>query len=217
MTKSLDRLSANRLIVIGAGASGLMAAGRAAEMGAEVLLLEKMEKPGKKILWSGKTRCNLTNIKSQAEFIAMYGSNGRFLYSAFNCFFRDDLLALLKLYGVDTKVERGGRIFPTSDRASDVVAALRYYASDHGVKMETGSRVTGLEIGDGSLKGVRLENGIKYGGAVILATGGASCPSTGSTGDGFRMAEEAGHSIVGIRPALVPLIVNEVQLASGMQ
>lgn len=217
MTKSMDRFSANRLIVIGAGASGLMAAGRAAEMGADVLLLEKMEKPGKKILLSGKTRCNLTNIKPQSEFIAMYGSNGRFLHGAFDRFFRDDLLALLKRYGVDAKVERGGRIFPISDKASDVVAALRRYANEHGVKMETGSRVTGVDIGDGSVQCVRLENGKEYGRAVILATGGASWPSTGSTGDGFRMAEEAGHTIVDIRPALVPLIVKEVQLASSMQ
>ncbi|MCX5826324.1 MAG: NAD(P)/FAD-dependent oxidoreductase, partial [Deltaproteobacteria bacterium] len=110
-----------RVIVVGAGAGGMMAAGRAAEMGAKVLLLENTDGPGKKILVSGKSRCNLTNARDLKDFFAMYGPNGPFLHGAFHRFFRDDLLAFLSLYGVETKVERGGRIFPLSNDAADVV------------------------------------------------------------------------------------------------
>jgi predicted Rossmann fold flavoprotein len=126
-----------QLVVIGAGASGMMAAGRAAELGANVLLLEKTERLGKKILISGKKRCNLTNTKEVDHFIAMYGPNGRFLYSVFKGYFQDDLLAFLRHYGVETKVERGGRIFPTSDDAFDVVKALEHYLADNGVQIQT--------------------------------------------------------------------------------
>ena len=116
-----------RVIVIGAGASGMMAAGRAAELGAEVLLLEKMKRPGKKILISGQTRCNLTNTRGFDDFISMYGPNGRFLHNAFHRYFRDDLLSFLKRYGVETRAEPDGRIFPISDDASDVVKAFQRY------------------------------------------------------------------------------------------
>ena len=126
-----------RVIVVGAGAGGLMAAGRAAERGAKVLLLEKTDGPGKKILISGKSRCNLTNARDLDDFISMYGPNGRFLHSAFRRFFRDDLLAFLGRYGVETKVERGGRIFPVSDDAADVVRAFRRYLKDHLVDLLT--------------------------------------------------------------------------------
>ena len=115
------------VIVIGAGASGMMAAGRAAETGASVLLLEKTDQPGKKILISGKTRCNLTNSKELDEFITMYGMNGNFLYRALNHYFRSELLEFLSRYGVETKTERGGRIFPVSDNAEDVVKAFKRY------------------------------------------------------------------------------------------
>ncbi|MFH0914454.1 MAG: FAD-dependent oxidoreductase, partial [Chloroflexota bacterium] len=130
-----------RVIVVGAGASGMLAAGRASEMGAEVLLLEKMERPGQKLLISGKTRGNLTNTKELDQFIAMYGENGTFLYRAFHRFFREDLLALLGRYGVETKVEPGGRVFPASDDARDVVRALERYLADNGVTLLTRSRV----------------------------------------------------------------------------
>ena len=118
------------MIVVGAGAGGMMAAGRAAERGAKVLLLEKTDGPGKKILISGKSRCNLTNARDLDDFISMYGPNGRFLHGAFRRFFREDLLAFLGRYGVETKVERGGRIFPVSDDAADVVKAFRRYLKD---------------------------------------------------------------------------------------
>jgi len=233
------------VIVIGAGAGGMMAAGRAAERGNKVALLEKTGQLGQKILISGKTRCNLTNSRPLEEFIAMYGSNGRFLYSGFHRFFRDDLLALMRRYGVETKVERGGRIFPAGDDAREVVAALRRYLDEYHVEIRTGIQVTHIMVEGDQITGVRFR---EMGGAppafsgkhpnndilvtmegeggkgkflradaVILATGGATWPRTGSTGDGYRLAAGIGHTIVPLRPALVPLIVEEIALAKSMQ
>ncbi|MBU2261026.1 MAG: aminoacetone oxidase family FAD-binding enzyme, partial [Proteobacteria bacterium] len=206
-----------RVIIVGAGAGGMMAAGRAAEMGEKVLLLEKTDGPGKKLLVSGKGRCNLTNTLELAAFIAMYGPNGRFLHSAFRRFFRDDLLAFLRRYGVETKVERGGRVFPVSDTAADVVAAFRRYLSEQGVELRAGARATGIAVRDGRVEGVRMEKGFLPARAVVLATGGATWPATGSSGDGYRMAAALGHVVTRLRPALVPLVVSEVGLAKAMQ
>ncbi len=211
------REDARRVIVIGAGAGGMMAAGRAAERGVKVLLIEHMEEPGKKILISGKSRCNLTNAREIDLFIGMYGPNGRFLHGAFRRYFRDDLLAFLSSYGIETKVERGGRIFPVSDDAADVVKAFRQYLADHGVDLRTGVRATGIAIRDGRVEGVRTENGLLPARAVILATGGVTWPATGSTGDGYRMAASLGHTVTKLRPALVPLVVTEVERAKSMQ
>ncbi|MBI3930680.1 MAG: NAD(P)/FAD-dependent oxidoreductase [Chloroflexi bacterium] len=210
-------MTTKQVIVIGAGASGMMAAGRAAESGANVLLLEKTERPGKKILISGKTRCNLTNAREWDDFIAMYGSNGRFLYSAFKHYFRDDLLAFLRHYGVETKIERGGRIFPASDDARDIVKAFEHYLADNGVQRQTRVPVTDIVVDRGRVVGVQTESKAYPAAAVILAAGGASFPGTGSTGDGYRLAAAAGHTIVTLRPALVPLVVHEVQRAQSMQ
>ena len=206
-----------QVIVIGAGASGMMAAGRAAELGANVLLLEKTERPGKKILISGKTRCNLTNTRELDDFIAMYGSNGRFLYSVFKHYFRDDLLAFLRRYGVETKTERGGRIFPASDDARDIVKAFEHYLADNGVQMQTRVQVTDILVDKGRVVGVQTKPKTYPAAAVILATGGASYPGTGSTGDGYRMAAAVGHTITKLRPALVPLVVFETERAKSMQ
>lgn len=206
-----------QVIVIGAGASGMMAAGRAAELGTEVLLLEKMKRPGKKILISGQTRCNLSNSRELDDFIAMYGSNGRFLRNVFHRYFRDDLLAFMRRYNVESKTEPDGRIFPASDDARDVVKAFKQYLADHDVQMRTGIRATAIQVERKRIKGVQTEQGVCPAAAVILATGGASYPGTGSTGDGYRMAAAAGHTITRLRPALVPLAVHEVQLARSMQ
>ncbi len=214
---SLAIMTSNHVIVIGAGASGMMAAGRAAELGADVLLLEKTERPGKKLLISGKTRCNLTNLKELDDFIAMYGSNGRFLYSAFHRYFRDDLLEFLRRYGVETKVERGGRVFPTSDDARKVVQAFERHLANGGAKLLTGTKVTNLQLDKGRVIGVQTEQGTYLAKAVVMATGGASFPKTGSTGDGYRMAAEVGHTIIRLRPSLVPLVVHEAQRARSMQ
>ena len=210
-------MDSNQIIVIGAGAGGLLAAGRAAEAGAKVLLLEKNTSPGNKILISGKTRCNITNARELEEFIPMFGSNGRFLYNAFGRYFRDELLALLKRYGVETKTERGGRVFPVSDNAADVVDALIKYAANHNVSLQTGIRAVGIVTEEGKITGVKSETKFYPGRAVIIATGGASFPATGSTGDGYRLAAALNHTIVPLRPALVPLVVEEIELAKSMQ
>ena len=194
-----------------------MAAGRAAESGAEVLLLEKMKRPGRKLLISGQTRCNLTNAKQLDDFTSMYGPNGRFLRNVFHRYFRDDFLAFLRRYGVETKAEPDGRIFPASDKAQDVVNAFQRYLADYGVQMRTGVRATGIQVEKNCVISVKTEQGEYPAAAVILATGGASYPGTGSTGDGYHMAEAVGHTTTRLRPALVPLLVQEVQLAKSMQ
>jgi predicted flavoprotein YhiN len=210
-------MTAKRIIVIGAGAGGMMAAGRAAELGAPVLLLEKTDGPAKKLLISGKTRCNVTNSREIDEFISMYGTNGRFLYRAFHRFFRDDLLQFLKRYGVTTKTEDNGHIFPASDDARDVVRALRKYMDEGGVELRTNAKVTAINVDGGRVTSVQTEKETFPASAVILATGGSSYPGTGSSGDGYRMAAALGHTIVKIRPALVPLAVREAELAKSMQ
>ena len=210
-------MTAKRVVVIGAGAGGMMAAGRAAELGAPVLLLEKTDGPAKKLLISGKTRCNVTNSRSLDEFIAMYGTNGRFLYRAFHRFFRDDLLQFLKRYGVATKTEDDGRIFPASDDARDVVRAFRRYMDEHGVDLRTNTKVTAINVDSGRIASVQTEKEPFPASAVILATGGSSYPGTGSSGDGYRMAAALGHTITRLRPALVPLVVREAALAKSMQ
>jgi predicted flavoprotein YhiN len=207
----------NSVIVIGGGAGGMMAAGKAAETGAHVILLEKTRQLGQKILISGKTRCNLTNASDLDAFISMYGQNGRFLYRAFQHFFREDLVTLLKHYGLETKIERGGRIFPASDNAADVVAAFRKYLTDKGVQIKTHARVTAIQVGNRQVTGVQTEEGNYQAAAVILATGGKTYPATGSSGDGYTMAAALGHTIIKLRPALVPLVVREITLAKSMQ
>ncbi len=205
------------IIVIGAGAAGLMAAGRAAECGARVVLLEKMDQAGKKILISGKTRCNLTNTAEMADFILAFGPNGRFLYSVFNRFFRDDLLAFMEKHGVETKSERGGRVFPASDKASDVVEAFKCYLADNRVRLVTRTKVNAILTENNQITGVKTDRGDWTCRSVILATGGSSWPVTGSTGDGYHMAEALGHIVIKLRPALVPLVVEEIELAKSMQ
>ena len=195
----------------------MMAAGRAAEMGAHVILLERTGKLGQKILVSGKTRCNLTNARELDHFISMYGSNGRFLYGAFNHFFREDLVSFLSRYGVETKTERGGRVFPVSDRAEDVVSAFQKYLIDHGVEICRHSRVIGIETCNKEVTGVVTAGGKRRASAVIIAAGGLTYPATGSTGDGYTMASALGHTIINLRPALVPLVVEEIPHAKSMQ
>lgn len=194
-----------------------MAAGRAAQLGSSVLLLEKTDSCGKKILVSGKTRCNLTNSAELKDFISMYGDNGRFLFSAFHNFFRPELLDFLNNHGLATKVERGGRIFPVSDDAHDVVHVFKKYLTVNKVQIKLNTKVTGITIKDNTVCGVRTPDGNYRSTAVILATGGATWPSTGSTGDGYKISAAIGHKIVKLKPALVPLIVKEQKLAQSMQ
>jgi predicted flavoprotein YhiN len=209
-------MNKRQLIVIGGGASGLMAAGRAAEAGAEVLLLEKTPRPGNKIRLSGQGRCNLSHSGSVADFIPR-NNDGRFLYHAFSRFFRDDLTALLARYGLKTITEADGRIFPTSEDARDVAVALERYAADSGAAIQTDTEVQKIIVEGGRASGVLTADGPLYADAVILAAGGASYPATGSSGDGCRLAQATGHAIVPLRPALVPLRVTEKEMVKEMQ
>lgn len=205
------------IIVVGGGASGLMAAGRAAECGAKVLLIEKTDGCGKKILVSGKTRCNLTNSADLKNFVSMYGNNGRFLFSAFHNFFRPELLDFLNRYGLATKLERGGRIFPVSDNAHDVLRVFKKYLSVNNVQIKLNTKVNSITIKDYTACGVKTEHGNYHCKAVILATGGTTWPSTGSTGDGYKISSALRHTVIKPKPALVPLIVREQKLAKSMQ
>jgi len=194
------------VIVVGAGAAGLMAAGQAALKGAEVLLLEKKERPGRKIAISGKGRCNLTNAENVSDFIENYPGNGRFLHGILREFDNHKLCEFFAQYGVETKIERGGRVFPVSDDAEQIVDALLKYIMNAGVELATRRTVEELVIEEGEIKGVRLQNGeFLEGKAVIVCTGGASYPATGSTGDGYKMAQKSGHKVISPRPSLVPL------------
>ncbi len=199
----------SRVLVIGGGAAGLLAAGTAAMYGAQVTVVERNARPARKVMITGKGRCNVTNACDLQEMIANVPSNGRFLYSALSAFDAEDIRALLLQYGVETKVERGNRVFPVSDKAVDVVDALVRYAKTNGVSFVC-ERAMDLVIENGKCVGVVCESGaVLSADAVILCTGGCSYPRTGSTGDGYRMAQSAGHSIVPISPSLVPLVTRE--------
>lgn len=203
-----------RVIVVGGGAAGLMAAGQAAAAGASVLLLERTARLGAKLRITGKGRCNLTNTSPLEEFLEHFAfldhdpSSRSFLRNAFARFFAPELVAFFQELGVPTVVERGGRIFPASEDAHQVAEALVRFVRSQGVEIRLRSRVAHLIQEGNQLSGVALERGeLIRAGAVIIATGGASYPKTGSTGDGYRLAQEAGHRIIPIRPALVPLII----------
>ncbi len=184
----------------------MMAAITAARAGADVLLLEPNEKVGRKLYITGKGRCNVTNNCEKQELMASIPRNGKFLYSAFDRFGPADAMSFFESLGVPLKTERGNRVFPVSDKAADIVDALFLELRRQRVEMRR-DRVIGLTVQDGVLIGVRTENSGELKGckAFILATGGASYPRTGSTGDGYRLAESAGHTIVPIRGSLVPL------------
>jgi hypothetical protein len=205
-----------QLVVIGAGAGGMMAAGRAAELGAEVLLLEKTERPGKKILLSGNGRCNLSNTCDRETFIMQYGPNGVFLYDVFSRFFRDELISFLHQYGVETVIKYGTKIYPASENAREIVRVFMSYLEDNHVTLKLNTGVNHILVEDNRVVGVQTITDVYPCSTVILATGGTSHPQTGSTGDGYRIAKELGHTIKKIRPGLVPLVVEEVELAKSM-
>lgn len=192
------------LVVIGGGAAGMMAAVSAAERGARVTLLEPNERLGKKLNITGKGRCNVTNNADVQTLLANVPRNGKFLYSAFSRFDGRDAMAFFASIGVPLKTERGNRVFPVSDRAFDVSAALERRLKALKVSLVR-DRATELEITSGAVTGVRGERGTYPAGAVVLATGGVSYPATGSTGEGHRMAREAGHTVTDLQGSLVPL------------
>ena len=198
-----------RVIVVGGGAAGLMAAGQAATMGAAVLVLEKMPRPGLKLRITGKGRCNLTNIVPLPEFIEHFGASGKFLRQAFSQFFSEDLIDFFKELGVETVIERGGRVFPASNQADEVIGALSNWVTGQ-AKIRTNCAVKKLLIEKGEVVGVTAKTKSSdledfRADRVIIATGGKSYPGTGSTGDGYELAKSVGHTIVPPRPALVPL------------
>lgn len=198
-------MTQRRVIIIGGGPAGLMAAGQAAMAGADTLLLEKKPRPGIKLRITGKGRCNLTNIAPLNDFIDHFGKNGRFLRQAFNKFFSAELVAFLGEMGVDVITERGGRVFPADEDAASVAEGLIGWVRRQGAAIKTNSPVDQLLTADNHILGVRAGGGEMTADAIILATGGASYPATGSTGDGYLLAAAVGHTIVPARPALVPL------------
>ena len=197
-----------KIVVIGGGAAGIMAAIQAAEVGTSVTLFEKMPRVGRKLAITGKGRCNLTNTADNAEIIKNI-SNGKFLFSALKNFSSVDTVNFFESLGVVTKIERGGRIFPVSDDASEVIDALLKKMAILGVEVKTNSPVTEIIAENKKIRGVQVNGKIFECDAVILATGGASYPATGSTGDGFKFAKRLGHTVTEILPALVPLEVEE--------
>lgn len=193
------------VIVIGAGPAGLVAAGRAAEKGNKVLVLEKMEREGRKLLITGKGRCNITNSAPIGEFITHVFPNGKFLRNSFSKYFSKDIIELLTKYGVDTTLERGGRYFPTSNKSADVLTALLKWVKDKGVVIKCSSRVDKILEDENKVTGVRVNGNEIYSENIIIATGGKSYPATGSNGDGYELAKQLGHTVDNVRPALVPL------------
>ena len=197
-----------KVIVIGAGPAGMMAAGAAAENGADVILFEKNKTVGRKLAITGKGRCNITNFCDTNEFIAHVTANPRFMYSAINAFSCYDTVAFFEERGLRTKVERGNRVFPVSDKAGDVVDCLYDYLTENRVQI-LNSRVEGLLLSEGAVRGVRLSDREVFADAVVVTCGGLSYPATGSTGDGYTFAKAAGHTITPLLPSLVPLVCGD--------
>lgn len=199
-----------KVLVVGGGAAGLLAAAAAAQSGAEVTVAERNERPARKVMITGKGRCNVTNCCTMLnELVAAVPENGRFLNGAFSRFMPSDTMELFESLGVELKVERGNRVFPVSDKAVDIVDALVKNAIESGAKI-IHERVTELIIENKEILGARFESGKEFlCGSVIVATGGVSYPLTGSTGDGYDFAKKAGHNIVELSPSLVPLVCHE--------
>ncbi|MBE6729062.1 MAG: NAD(P)/FAD-dependent oxidoreductase [Ruminococcaceae bacterium] len=197
------------VIVIGGGAAGLMAAATAAKSGKNVAVIEKNERTGRKILVTGKGRCNVTNNCSVDALIANVSKNGKFLYSAFNAFNSGDTIQYIESLGVPLKTERGNRVFPVSDKAMDIADALYKGAKQNGVKFIHFPAKKILFDENGVTSVVLSNNQMVFSRKIILATGGASYPKTGSTGDGYKMAAELGHTVAEIRPSLIPLCIKE--------
>ena len=198
-----------RVVVIGGGAAGLMAAVIAGREGAKVTLLEKMNYVGKKMGITGKGRCNITNACDMSEFIKNTPGNGKFLYGAYERFTNEDLLQLLHDAGLETKVERGGRVFPASDSALDVRNTFMKLMKHYGVDVHLEEPVKKILVDDGTVTGVVTDKETYHADAVVIATGGKSYPATGSTGDGYILASQVGHKITDIRPSLVPIVTEE--------
>ena len=206
-----------QIVIIGGGAAGLMAAVTAAQQGHDVLVLERNEKLGKKLYLTGKGRCNVTNLCTPDAFMKSVVRNPRFLYSALHALPPESLTAMLAELGCPTVTERGNRVFPASQKASDVSRAFIRQMEALGVQVRLHARVQAIRVKDGAVHGVTLDSGQTIPAqAVIVCTGGATYPTTGSTGDGYRLLADAGHAIVPVRPALCGLI-SEAQWIRNLQ
>lgn len=196
-----------KCVIIGAGASGLIAGAECAKLGNEVVIIEKMQRAGRKLMITGKGRCNVTNACFDIEeLIQNVPTNPRFLYSAFNAFMPYDTIALIEDMGVPTKIERGNRVFPVSDKSVDIVDALVDNAKQSGAKIIQGT-AKAFKLEDNRIKAIILENGEKiYADSFAVCTGGKSYPLTGSTGDGYTLAKSVGHTVTQLRPSLIPLV-----------
>ena len=200
-------LKRHKVIVIGGGAAGMLAAGFASQSGAKVVLLEPNDRLGKKLAITGKGRCNVTNACAADEVMKNIPRNGRFLFSALQGFDPDAAMAFFEKYGCALKIERGNRVFPVSDKSADVIAALQRFLKEQNVEIKR-AKAKELLVEDGEIRGVLTDSGSEYGRCAILCTGGCSYPLTGSTGDGYRMAKAVGHTVVEPRGSLVPLEEN---------
>lgn len=195
----------SKIAIIGGGAAGLLAGITLAQNGADVTIFEKMHQAGKKMLITGKGRCNITNACDIQGFIKNLPGNGRFLNSALHRFTNDDIVELLEDNGLQTKVERGGRIFPVTDKAKDVVDTLIAIFRNAGGILRTDTKIIDILLRDDKVVGVKTVNGVYGADAIVLAAGGASYPGTGSDGNGAKLAAKVGHNIIPLRPSLVPL------------
>lgn len=201
----------SKILIVGGGAAGMMAAVFAARNGNEVILYEKNEKLGKKLYITGKGRCNITNAGDMETLFQNVMSNSKFLYSAFYGFTNFDVIDFFEQLGCKTKIERGNRVFPVSDKSSDVISALTRELKRLGVQIEYRAEVEEVVAEEGVLKGIRLKGSKTWikGDKVIIATGGLSYPTTGSTGDGYKFARALGHSVTELSPSLVPFHIRE--------
>ncbi|MCX6761889.1 MAG: NAD(P)/FAD-dependent oxidoreductase [Candidatus Moranbacteria bacterium] len=196
--------------VIGGGPAGMMAAGRAAELGAKVVLLEKNSALGKKLLLTGNGHCNITQINHDARgFVEKLGRNGKFFFSAFSAFGPKEVVEFFEQKNLPTKVEKNGRVFPVTDDAIDVLSTLTKYLKDNGVEIITDAEVSGFEFAGNKISDMKLKDQIIKAGKFILCTGGKAYPATGSTGDGYAWVKELGHTIVTPMPALAPVRIKE--------
>ena len=207
----------SRVLVIGGGPAGMMAAITAAENGNEVTILEKMPSFGKKLLITGKGRCNITSSLYMSEFIKNTPGNGKFLYSAFQNYTNADIIEFLKKQGLEVKEEGGNRIFPVTDKSIDVLNCFKKRIDELKIKYKLETRVEKILIKNNEVLGVRTNREIIQTDKIILATGGKSYPLTGSTGDGYKIAKDLGHTIIPIKPALVPLEVYEKEECKKIQ
>ena len=203
----------NKVIIVGGGAAGMLASIISAKNGCAVTLFEKNEKLGKKVYITGKGRCNVTNNCDPEELLQAVMSNPKFLYSAFYSFTSQDMMQLLEDAGVSLKTERGNRVFPVSDHSSDIIHGLEQLMKKYGVQIHLRSEVKNLLTENGIVTGIQLtDNKVYTADAVIVATGGLSYPTTGSTGDGYRFAVETGHTVTECMPSLVPLTTKEAYI-----